>query len=85
MAEKTKKELIEDIEAAQEREQHIAEQYNVLLGEAQAIQQVARERLMLLRLLEAFANETNGALNKLRNDIAELQITRETEATGDEL
>ena len=85
MAEKTKKELRELNEVLQEEKIAVVEQYNVLLGEAQGIQQVARERLMLLRLLEAFANETNGALNKLRNDIAELQITRETEATGDEL
>ena len=80
---------MEEIEALQAERQHVGEQYNVLLNEAQAIQQVARERLVLLRLLEAFANETNGALNKLRSDIAELQIAtpieEETEATGGEL
>lgn len=88
MAEKTKKELRELNEVLQEEKIAVVEQYNVLLGEAQAVQQVARERLVLLRLLEAFANETNGALNKLRNDIAELQIApvnEEREATGGEL
>jgi len=88
MAEKTKKELLEEIKTLHADRLHVGEQYNVLLGEAQGIQQVARERLVLLRLLEAFANETNGALNKLRSDIAELQITpneEETEATGGEL
>ena len=48
------------------------------------IQKVAGDRLVSIRLLEAFANEVNAAVNKLRSDVAEVNRTNQAEAQAEE-
>jgi len=83
---RTKKELEEELETAVSNNASLVEQYNTLYTEAMQIQKVAGERLVSIRLLEAFANEVNAALNKLRSDVAEVNRTNQavTQAAEEE-
>ena len=83
---RTKKELEEELETAVSNNASLVEQYNALYTEAMQVQKVAGERLVSVRLLEAFANEVNAALNKLRNDLAEVSRANraETQAAEEE-
>ena len=76
---RTKKELEEELETAVSNNASLVEQYNTLYTEGMQIQKVAGDRLVSIRLLEAFANEVNAALNKLRNDVAEVNRTNQAE------
>ena len=77
----------EELETAVSNNASLVEQYNALYTEAMQVQKVAGERLVSVRLLEAFANEVNAALNKLRNDLAEVSRANraETQAAEEEL
>ena len=77
---RTKKELEEELKTAVSNNASMIEQYNTLYSEAMQVQKVAGERLVSIRLLEAFANEVNAAINKLRNDVAEVNRTNQAEA-----
>jgi len=81
---RTKKELEEELETAVSNNASLVEQYNTLYTEAMQIQKVAGDRLVSIRLLEAFANEVNAAINKLRNDVAEVNRTNQAETQAAE-
>jgi hypothetical protein len=81
---RTKKELEEELETAVSNNASLVEQYNTLYTEAMQIQKVAGDRLVSIRLLEAFANEVNAALNKLRSDVAEVNRTNQAETQAAE-
>lgn len=81
---RTKKEIEEELETAVSNNATLSEQYNTLYSEAMQVQKVAGDRLVSIRLLEAFANEVNVALNKLRNDVAEVNRSTQTEADAAE-
>lgn len=81
---RTKKELEEELETAVSNNASLVEQYNTLYTEAMQVQKVAGDRLVSIRLLEAFANEVNAALNKLRSDVAEVNRTNQAEAQAEE-
>jgi hypothetical protein len=68
------------LETAVSNNASLVEQYNTLYTEAMQVQRVAGDRLVSIRLLEAFANEVNVALNKLRTDVAEVNRTRDAES-----
>lgn len=70
----------EELETAVSNNASLVEQYNTLYTEAMQVQRVAGDRLVSIRLLEAFANEVNVALNKLRTDVAEVNRTRDAES-----
>ena len=71
----TKKDL--EIENANMKEQlaDMTNRYNTLMEQATQLQEVARNRLVTLRLFEAFANEVLTSTRKLQNDIAEINAT----------
>ena len=82
---RTKKELEEELETAVSNNAILVEQYNTLYTEAMQVQKIAGDRLVNLRLLEAFANEVNASFNKLRNDIAEVnRANTEAESAEEE-
>jgi len=81
---RTKKELEEELETAVSNNASLVEQYNTLYTEAMQIQKVAGDRLVSIRLLEAFANEVNASLNKLRSDVAEVNRTNQAETQAAE-
>lgn len=74
----------EELETAVSNNASLVEQYNTLYTEAMQIQKVAGDRLVSIRLLEAFANEVNAALSKLRNDLAEVSRANQAEAQAAE-
>ena len=74
----------EELETAVSNNASLVEQYNTLYTEAMQIQKVAGDRLVSIRLLEAFANEVNAAINKLRNDVAEVNRTNQAETQAAE-
>lgn len=74
----------EELETAVSNNASLVEQYNTLYTDAMQVQKVAGDRLVSIRLLEAFANEVNAALNKLRNDIAEVSRANQAEAQAAE-
>ena len=79
---RTKKEIEEELETAVSNNASLVEQYNTLYTEAMQIQKVAGDRLVSIRLLEAFANEVNTAFNKLRNDVAEVNRSQAADAAA---
>ena len=74
----------EELETAVSNNASLVEQYNTLYTEAMQVQKVAGERLVSIRLLEVFANEVNAALNKLRNDLAEVSRANQAETQAAE-
>ena len=58
----------------------LEEKYDALMQEALAIQEVAKERLILLKVLESFFNNINAAVNKARSEFLELQSGQIQEA-----
>lgn len=74
----------EELETAVSNNASLVEQYNTLYTEAMQVQKVAGDRLVSIRLLEAFANEVNAALSKLRNDLAEVSRANQAEAQAAE-
>jgi|19_taG_2_1085344.scaffolds.fasta_scaffold06126_2 small-conductance mechanosensitive channel len=73
MTRKTIKELEEQLKTQEAAATSALENYDELVQQAQQIQQVSANRLVFIRLLEAFANEVNGSLQKLQRDLFELQ------------
>ncbi len=71
----TKKDL--EVENANMKEQlaDMTNRYNTLMEQATQLQEVARNRLVTLRLFETFANEVLTSTRKLQNDIAEVNAT----------
>ena len=50
----------------------LTEENAALKAQVEGLQNVAANRLLVMRRLEAFANEVNNVLNSLRNDFAEI-------------
>ena len=50
----------------------LTEENTALKAQVEGLQNVAANRLLVMRRLEAFANEVNNVLNSLRNDFAEI-------------
>ena len=73
MAEKTKKELMEEIEELTRVNEVYVREYAALQTEAQTIQQIARDRLILLKVFEGLFNTVNAAVNRCRAEFQELQ------------
>jgi|TARA_R110002020_G_scaffold197254_1_gene398317 hypothetical protein len=71
----TKKDL--EVENANLRNElvEMTNRYNALMGDATQLQEIAKNRLVTLRLFEAFANEVLTSTRKLQNDIAEINAT----------
>ena len=51
----------------------LEEKYDALMQEALAIQEVAKDRLVLLKVFESFFNNVNAAVNRARGEFLELQ------------
>ena len=50
--------------------------YDTLLEQAQGLQAIAADRLVFLRMMEAFANEVSQSLQKLQRDVAEVNAQK---------
>jgi len=77
MAEKTKKELLEEIEELTRANEVYVQEYEALMNvyktEIPIVQQVARDRLVMLKVFETFFNTVNSAVNRCRAEFQELQ------------
>tara|TARA_R110002020_G_scaffold168349_3_gene357070 strand:- start:3773 stop:4009 length:237 start_codon:yes stop_codon:yes gene_type:complete len=67
----------------------LQQQYDLLLQEALALQEVAKQRLILLKVFESFFNSVNAIVARTRVEFNELQtaqvqqINTEQAAIGD--
>lgn len=73
MARKTIQQLENELNIQEEAARTTKENYETLLEQAQALQGLASNRLVFIRLLEGFANEVNQSIQKLQRDLMELQ------------
>jgi len=73
MARKTIQQLENELNIQEEAARTTKENYDTLLEQAQALQGLASNRLVFIRLLEGFANEVNQSIQKLQRDLMELQ------------
>ena len=55
----------------------LEEERDTILQQAMQLQTVAQNRLVSLRLLEAFVNDVNGALGKFMRDVNELGLQQQ--------
>ena len=76
MAKKTMKQLEEELRTQVEAAVVAQESYDTLLEQAQGLQALAADRLVYLRMMEAFANEVNNSLQKLQRDVAEVNAQK---------
>ena len=87
---KTKKQVEEELTKVTAERDDIVNAYNELMTQAQAVQKVANDRLMTIRLLESFANTVLSAGQQLRSDMTELGLVQQqsqqeqAQADGDE-
>ena len=70
MKDMTKKEM-------EARITELEEERETILQQAIQLQTVAQNRLVSLRLLEAFVNDVNGALGKFMRDVNELGLQQQ--------
>lgn len=82
MARKTIQQLENELKKEQDEAQEIRNNYETLLEQAQALQGLAGNRLVFIRLLEGFANEVNQSIQKLQRDLMELQRGATDEEDG---
>lgn len=61
----------------------LEEERDTILQQALQLQNVAQNRLVSLRLLEAFANDVNGALTKFMRDVNELGLQQQEQEEGE--
>ena len=64
--------------------QKLEEKYDALMQEALAIQEVAKDRLVLLKVFESFFNNVNAAVNRARGEFLELQSGQAQEAPAED-
>lgn len=64
--------------------EELQEQYDNLLQEALALQEVSKQRLILLKVFESFFNAINATVNRTRVEFAELQTAQITDAPAEE-
>ena len=74
---KTKKQVEEELTKVTAERDDIVNAYNELMSQAQAVQKVANDRLMSIRLLESFANTVLSAGQQLRSDMTELGLVQQ--------
>ena len=66
--------------------EELQQEYDTLMQEAVALQEVARQRLIVIKALESFFNQVNGAVNRTRIEFNELQagqVSTEPEERSD--
>lgn len=56
--------------------EELQQNYDTLMQDALALQEVAKDRLILLKVFESFFNSVNGAVNRARQEFGELQTTQ---------
>lgn len=76
MAKKTMKQLEEELKTKDEELAVARQSYDTLLEQAQGLQAIAADRLVFLRMMEAFANEVSQSLQKLQRDVAEVNAQK---------
>ena len=68
--------------------ENMVAQYNQLMEQAQAVQGQSANRLVFIRLFEGAFNEIQAVINKLQNDIGELnaqaRMAQEQNAAAEE-
>lgn len=77
MTDMTKKEM-------EARITELEEERETILQQAIQLQTVAQNRLVSLRLLEAFANDVNGALSKFMRDVNELGLQQQEQEESED-
>lgn len=77
MKDMTKKEM-------EARITELEEERETILQQAIQLQTVAQNRLVSLRLLEAFVNDVNGALSKFMRDVNELGLQQQEQAESED-
>ena len=87
MAKKTMKQIETELKEARTQVEVAQQSYDTLMEQAQGLQSLAANRLVYLRMMEAFVNEVNQSLQKLQRDIAEVnaqqaQAQEEEEGEG---
>ena len=87
MAKKTMKQIEAELKEARTQVEVAQQSYDTLMEQAQGLQSLAANRLVYLRMMEAFVNEVNQSLQKLQRDIAEVnaqqaQAQEEEEGEG---
>jgi len=83
MARKTIQQLETELKIQEDAAKQTKESYDTLLEQAQALQGLAGNRLVFIRLLEGFANEVNQSIQKLQRDLMELQRGTTEEDEGE--
>lgn len=77
MTDMTKKEM-------EARITELEEERETILQQAIQLQTVAQNRLVSLRLLEAFVNDVNGALGKFMRDVNELGLQQQEQEESED-
>lgn len=77
MKDMTKKEM-------EARITELEEERETILQQAIQLQTVAQNRLVSLRLLEAFVNDVNGALGKFMRDVNELGLQQQEQEESED-
>tara|TARA_R100001509_G_C4776483_1_gene184803 strand:+ start:398 stop:670 length:273 start_codon:yes stop_codon:yes gene_type:complete len=73
---KTKKQVENELEQANEEISQLKAQYNQLMVNAQEIKKLADNRLMSIRLLETFVNTVRSSMDQLLRDMTELGLVQ---------
>jgi len=73
---KTKKQVENELEQANEEISQLKAQYNQLMVNAQEIKKLADNRLMSIRLLETFVNTARSSMDQLLRDMTELGLVQ---------
>ncbi len=73
---KTKKQVENELEQANEEISQLKAQYNQLMVNAQEIKKLADNRLMSIRLLETFVNTVRSSMDQLLRDMMELGLVQ---------
>lgn len=74
---KTKKQIEEELANTIAERDNLVNAYNELMTQAQAVQKMANDRLMSIRLLEGFTNTVLAAGQQLRTDMTELGLVQQ--------
>lgn len=73
---KTKKQVENELEQANEEISQLKAQYNQLMVNAQEIKKLADNRLISIRLLETFVNTVRSSMDQLLRDMMELGLVQ---------
>ena len=56
--------------------EELQQDYDTLIQDALTLQEVAKDRLILLKVFESFFNSVNAAVNRARQEFGELQTNQ---------